>query len=99
MGVATQPADLTPELRTRLEYLSKRIYRILNLSGYARLDYRLTEDGRFHLLEANPNPNLSCGEDFAEAAGHSGVGYEALLQKIITLGLSYHPWHAVIPGN
>ncbi len=99
VGVITQPADLTPELRNRLEHLSKRIYRILNLSGYARLDYRLTEDGRFHLLEANPNPNLSYGEDFAEAAEHSGVGYEVLLQKIISLGQSYHPQHAVIPGN
>jgi D-alanine-D-alanine ligase len=99
VGVVTRPADLTPELRKRLEHLSKRIYRILNLSGYARLDYRLTEDGRFHLLEANPNPNISHGEDFAEAAEHSGIGYEALLQKIVTLGLSYHPQRAMVPGN
>lgn len=89
IGVTTEAADLSPELRSRFERLSKRIYRILSLSGYARLDYRLTADDRIYLLEANPNPNLSYGEDFAESAHHGGVDYESLLQKVMTLGLNY----------
>lgn len=88
-GVQTHAADLTPEQVTTLTKLSKRICRNLYLSGYARLDFRLATNGQFYLLEANPNPNLSFGEDFAEAAEHDGVSYEALLQKIITLGLGY----------
>jgi D-alanine-D-alanine ligase len=91
VGVVTQAATLTTELQKMIEHVSKRIYRILSLSGYARLDYRLTDDGRLYLLEANPNPDISIGEDFAEAAAHSGVTYGPLLQKIVTLGLSYHP--------
>ncbi|MEJ7617193.1 MAG: hypothetical protein WKF30_09595 [Pyrinomonadaceae bacterium] len=91
IGVTTEAAELTPDLRRRFEYLSKRIYRLLGLSGYARLDYRLTADNRIYLLEANPNPNLSYGEDFAEAAHHSGVEYESLLRKILTLGMAYRP--------
>jgi D-alanine-D-alanine ligase len=75
-----------------MEHVSKRIYRLLGLSGYARLDYRLTEEGRFFLLEANPNPDIARDEDFAAAAAHSGVDYETLLQRIISLGLSYHSW-------
>jgi D-alanine-D-alanine ligase len=89
VGLSTGAADLAPELQKKLERLSKRIYRTLFLSGYARLDYRLTDDGQFYLLEANPNPNIAHGDDFADSAAHSGVPYEALLQKIITLGLSY----------
>lgn len=88
-GVMTKAAKLTPEQHNRLAHLSKRIYRNLYLSGYARLDFRLDAQGQFYLLEANPNPNLSFGEDFAEAAEHTGIGYEALLQKIITLGLNF----------
>jgi D-alanine-D-alanine ligase len=91
VGVETRAAKLAPEQRKRLEHLSKRIYRILSLSGYARLDYRLTEDGKFYLLEANPNPNISHGEDFAEAAKDCGIRYEPLLQKIISLGIGYQP--------
>jgi D-alanine-D-alanine ligase len=90
IGLVTQAANLTSEQEKRVIRLSKRIYRLLGLSGYARLDYRLTSDGQFYLLEANPNPDISEEEDFAEAAKYSGVNYRPLLQKLITLGLSYN---------
>lgn len=89
VGLKNGPAELTPELRRKLERLAKRSYRALFLSGYARLDFRLSPGGEFYLLEANPNPGLSFGEDFPEAAEHAGVHYDELLQKIVTLGLAY----------
>jgi D-alanine-D-alanine ligase len=88
VGLVTKPANLPPELERDLKLLSKRIYRHLCLSGYARLDYRLTNNGKFYLLEANPNPQIAINEDFADSAAHSGLKYPQLLQKIITLGLS-----------
>lgn len=91
MGVVTREAHLTKEERTLVDHLSRRIYRVLNLSGYARLDFRLTEDGAFYLLEANPNPDISEDEDLAQAAKHSGHNYEQLLQKILNLGIRYRP--------
>jgi D-alanine-D-alanine ligase len=90
VGLVTKPADLTPEFERKLSLLSKRIYRHLCLSGYARLDYRMTQDGEFYLLEANPNPQIALNEDFADSAAHSGLNYPQLLQKILTLGLSYN---------
>ena len=51
--------------------------------------WRLTEDGEVYLIEANPNPQLSYGEDFAESAHHAGIEYEPLLQRIVNLGLRY----------
>ena len=89
VGLITKPAELSPELQRKVEQLSKRVYRHLSLNGYARLDYRLRPDGEFYLLEANPNPQIARNEDFADSAAHGGVSYEQLLQKIITLGLSY----------
>jgi len=54
----------------------------------------MTADERVYVLEANPNPNLSYGEDFAESAEAMGVSYEPLLQRILNLGLSYKPqWY------
>jgi len=91
IGLVTQPAKLEPQAKMEFERLSKRIYRILGLSGYARIDYRLTEDGRMYVLEVNPNPQIAQKEDFADSAEHCGVKYGALLQKIITLGMSYNP--------
>ena len=91
IGLVTQPAKLEPQVEKEFERLSKRIYRLLGLSGYARIDYRLTEDGRMYVLEVNPNPQIAHKEDFADSAEHCGVKYGALLQKIITLGMSYNP--------
>jgi D-alanine-D-alanine ligase len=58
------------------------------------MDLRMTDDGRVYVLEANPNPNLSFGEDFAESAERAGMPYDKLIQRILNLGLRYQPeWH------
>ena len=46
-------------------------------------------DGRIYLLEANPNPDITYGEDFADSAEAGGLGYEELLQRILQLGMAY----------
>ncbi len=90
IGLKTKPAvGLDPQLERRIQHLSKRVYRALELSGYARMDFRLSPDGQVYLIEANPNPNLSYGEDFAESAEKVGIGYDQLLNKLISLGMSY----------
>lgn len=91
IGLTTRPAELEPPAKREFERLSKRIYKILGLTGYARIDYLLREDGRIYVLEVNPNPQIAHNEDFADSAEHCGVGYGALLQKIMTLGISYDP--------
>lgn len=90
LGVKTEEAqDLPPAVRQGIVRLCQRAYRVLNLTGYARIDLRLTPEGGIFVLEANPNPQLAYGEDFAESAQASGISYEALLQRILTLGFSY----------
>jgi D-alanine-D-alanine ligase len=89
-GIRTgRAADLAPGVEDRLGRYSKRIYRALHMSGYARMDFRLRPDGRVYLLEANCNPNLSEQEDFAAAAARGGVAYAALLERLMRLGLGY----------
>jgi D-alanine-D-alanine ligase len=79
--------DLPEGLAARVARMGKRIYRMLGLSGYARLDFRLREDGDIFLLEANANPDLSRDEDFALAAEAAGLDYGRLIQRILNLGL------------
>jgi D-alanine-D-alanine ligase len=95
-GITTRAAeDLPPAVLTSLDKLSRRIYRTLGLSGYARMDFRVRPDGSVYVLEANANPNLEAAEDFAESARAAGVGYEELLEKIMGLGSSYRAeWRA-----
>ena len=97
LGVTTRPAENLPAgLDAAIARISRRAYRVLHLSGYARLGFRLTEDGKAYLLEANANPQLACGEDFAESAGHAGLTYPRLIQRILGLGLRWKQGHEVI---
>jgi len=86
--ILTGPAkDLSPELVGRIQGIAKRIYRTLELDGYARIDFRLAADGTPYFLEANPNPEIAESEEFAAAAKHDGIKYRELLHRILALGM------------
>jgi D-alanine-D-alanine ligase len=90
-GIKTAQAKLPEGVAEQVQHLCKRVYRTLDLSGYARIDLRLDEAGKVYVLEANPNPQLAYGEDFAESAERAGIDYPALLQRIVNLGLRWRP--------
>jgi D-alanine-D-alanine ligase len=90
--IASGPAkDLPPEVSKDVASVCKRVYRSLRLSGYARIDLRLRGDGKVFVMEANPNPQLAYGEDFAESAEKAGIPYGPLLERIVALGLRWEP--------
>ena len=89
-GINTGAAKDLPEgAAAYLDKLSKRIYRALYLSGYARMDFRMRPDGSVFVLEANANPNISEHEDFADSAKAAGIPYPSLLEQILRLGGNY----------
>jgi len=78
-----------------IQHIAKRVYRILGLSGYARIDLRLDPNGTIYVLEANPNPQIAHDEDFAESADRAGISYRFLLQRILSNGLRWRPGRLV----
>jgi len=92
-GVRTRAAELSESLAVRIPKVCKRVYRLFGQTGYARLDLRITDHEEIYVLESNPNPQLSYGEDFAESAEASGLPYNQLIQRLLNLGLNYRaPW-------
>jgi len=90
LGVRTGPARALPAgVAERMVRLGKRVYRTLGLSGYARMDFRLTEAGDLFLLEPNPNPDLALDEDFALSAKAGGMAYEQLIHRVLAVGAGY----------
>ena len=90
-GIMTDQARLDPPTIERMQRIAKRAYRALDLSGYARVDIRMDDEGHSYVLEANPNPNMAYGEDFSESAEAQGISYERLLDRLIALGLRWKP--------
>lgn len=78
---------LEPALIARIEETCKRIYRLLTIEGYARIDLRLTAANEIYFIEANPNPILAADEDFAQSAGRAGLSYPQLIDRIIRQGI------------
>lgn len=97
-GIETAAAkDLPPGSEQKIARFCKRVYRSLGMSGYARMDLRMRSDGEVFFIEANANPNIEYGEDFAESAQAAGIKYEDLLGRIINLGLAYPaPWKTMV---
>ncbi len=70
-------------LQENLAKLAKKVYRLLKIRGFGRIDVRITEAGEVFVIEANPNPSLAQEDDFAQAAAEAGMGYEVLIREIL----------------
>ena len=87
-GLQNQFAEgLEPALVAQIEQVCKRIYRLLTIDGYARIDLRLTATNEIYFIEANPNAILAEDEDFALSAGKAGLPYAQLIDRIVRQGL------------
>ena len=91
-GIDIKPAELDNRQMERVIKLGKRLYHVLGLSGYARIDIRLTEQGKIYVLEANANPDIAYGGEMSTAAELGNMSYEEFLQKVINLGMRYSPY-------
>ena len=80
--------ELDPALVRQIEQTCKKIYRLLAIDGYGRLDLRLTKDHEIVFIEANPNPVLARDEDFAQSALGADLAYPQLIERIAQLGMT-----------
>jgi len=88
-GLQNQFAEgLDPAVAWKIQQTCKRIYRLLTIDGYARLDLRLTPANEVYFIEANPNPILAEDEDFAQSALKANLPYPELIDRIVRLGLT-----------
>jgi D-alanine-D-alanine ligase len=74
-------------VRDRIAGTCRTAYRALWLRDYARLDLRVTDDGKVWVLEANANPFISYGHDMANAAAKAGMAYCDFIERIVTTAL------------
>lgn len=91
LGVRTGPAQLNSVLNRQLMVCANHIYLDLKLNGYARIDFRVDKSGELFFIEANPNPDIGDGDDFAASAESAGMSYTQLIKKIVHLGISWSP--------
>src|SRR6202789_4021838 len=79
--------DLDEETEARLSEIAVQAYRAVKLRDYARIHMRLSSKGDVYVIEANPNPWLSSGQEFAMAARKSGLSYTQMIGEIVDLAI------------
>lgn len=74
-------------LLDRVRSIAKDCWRALDLSGYARVDLRVDEDGTPWVLEVNANPCLSPDAGFAAALAAGGIGYDDVIARLVAVAM------------
>jgi len=79
-------ADVEPELAARLRELAGRVYRAVDCSGFARIDF-LVPAGDVFVSEMNTIPGFTATSMFPKQAELAGIGFGELVGRIIELGV------------
>ncbi len=90
-GTRTVLAQISDELRARLQKVSIDAFRSLGVKDYGRVDLRLTDTGEIYVLEVNASCYLESASEFAVAAQAAGIEYVDLVQRIVDLAMARYP--------
>jgi D-alanine-D-alanine ligase len=83
-------AELDEPTMSRISRVCKKVYRLLHLHDYGRIDMRLTPEKKIYILEANSNPDLHCFDEVANSAKKVNISYPELINRILNLALNRH---------
>ncbi len=82
---AVCPAEVAPEEMEHLVETARFVFRKLAGRGYARVDMRMDTNGILHVIEINPNPDISPDAGAALQAAAAGLSYTELIGGIVGL--------------
>jgi D-alanine-D-alanine ligase len=85
----TVPAAVSPEITRRIRELAIEAFRAVDCSGMARVDFFLEGD-RLLVNEINTIPGFTATSGYAKMWAASGLGYTALIDRLIDLALERH---------
>ncbi|HEY4120747.1 MAG TPA: ATP-grasp domain-containing protein [Byssovorax sp.] len=86
--VTIRPAELPRPVIERIESLTRRIVRAVDLKDYGRCEFRVARGGGpngwdVHFLELDALPTLDPGAGLAQAAAHAGADFDAVVRAIV----------------
>lgn len=84
------PAKLNPKDQSSVEIVAQRVYKLLGLKGFVRIDMRLRKGIPF-VLEVNGNPDLAPDAGFFRSASTAGHSYRSMVLHILKLALATRP--------
>ena len=81
------PAPVTQSQLNRMRVLAVQAYQIIGCAGAARVDFRLSKQGRPYVLEINTIPGMTERSLLPMATSQAGMTYDRLVEQILKLAL------------
>jgi D-alanine-D-alanine ligase len=88
MAVEEFPAKLSEQETATVQRFAQMAFDALKLGGYARIDFRMSNDGTFYCLEANTLPGMTQTSLIPQAAAAAGITFPELCDRIVQLALN-----------
>lgn len=85
--VETCPAELSEEKTKEMQRWAEKVYRVLRLKNYARMDFMMNDAEEMFCLEANTLPGMTPTSLLPQEAAAEGISYGELCEKIIDAAL------------
>lgn len=77
------PAEISSELTTEIQNITKKIYKRLDLKSLARMDYFITETNEIFLIEVNTNPGMTADSLVPQMITAANLELKTVLTEII----------------
>jgi len=84
------PAVIDGDAQARIQQIALQAYQVLECAGMARVDVFLTAEGQIVINEINTLPGFTRISMYPKLWGASGLGYTALITRLIELALERH---------
>ncbi len=82
------PARLSDEKTKTMQKMAEKVFKVLRLDQYARMDFMMDSDENIYCLEANTLPGMTPTSLVPQEAQAVGMSYEELCEKIISLAMN-----------
>jgi D-alanine-D-alanine ligase len=81
------PPKLSDEINQKIALASLKVFKVLGCRDFARLDFRVSQEGMPYFLEINPLPGLGSYSDLIIMAQKLGWTHQGLIQAVLEAAL------------
>ncbi|MDD4291915.1 MAG: ATP-grasp domain-containing protein [Clostridia bacterium] len=80
-------SDIGDEILAEMSEIAEKAYRVLECKDFARVDFRVDNQGKVYFIEINPLPGLAPDySDYPMLAGFNGMEYDDLVMSVLSCG-------------
>ena len=77
------PADISDDVRERIQSAAKTLYQAIGCSGLSRVDFFMDQNGEVYFNEINTMPGFTNISMYPKLWRHQGTSYPRLIELLI----------------